>query len=152
MASAGYAPLTIRGYLDSALHFAEWAEATGLNFAETTDKTINAFGTHHCECAGRSSRPWLSRRYVARVGRFVQYLRQQGVIPTKVTSTIELPSPLKAFRAWLLQHRGLASVTVARHQSLIARMLPALGPDASQYNAATVRTVILNEIRGCRPA
>src|SRR5436190_1021008 len=36
MASAGYAPLTIRGYLDSAIHFGKWAEAGCLNFAETT--------------------------------------------------------------------------------------------------------------------
>ena len=33
MASAGYARLTICGYLDSAIHFGKWAEAGGLNFA-----------------------------------------------------------------------------------------------------------------------
>src|SRR5208282_946585 len=31
-------------------------------------------------------------------------------------------------------------------------MLPALGPDAGAYNAAAVRRVILDQIRGCRPA
>jgi integrase/recombinase XerD len=43
-------------------------------------------------------------------------------------------------------------VTVDRHEHLMKRMLPALGADASHYTAATVRTVILNHIRGCRPA
>ena len=44
MASAGYARLTIRGYLDSAIHFGKWAETGGLNFDQTTDESINAFG------------------------------------------------------------------------------------------------------------
>jgi site-specific recombinase XerC len=43
-------------------------------------------------------------------------------------------------------------VTVERHDHLITKMLPALGSDAGQYNAATVRTIILEQIRGCRPA
>ena len=152
MASAGYTPLTIRGYLDSAIHFGKWAEAVALNFAETTDETINAFGAHRCECPGCRSHQCLSRRYVARVGLFVQYLRQQGTIRATVSSRIEAPSPLDTFREWLLQHRGLALVTVERHEHLITRMLPALGPDVGQYNAATVRMVILDQIRGCRPA
>jgi len=152
MASAGYAPLTIRGYLGSAIHFGKWAETGGPNFAETTDETINAFATHRCECPGRHSGQCLSRRYVARVGLFVQYLRLQGAIRTTGNSRIEAPSPLEAFREWLLQHRGLALVTVERHDHLITRMLPALGPDAGQYNAATVRMVILDQIRCCRPA
>jgi site-specific recombinase XerD len=42
--------------------------------------------------------------------------------------------------------------TVERHERLITKMLPALGTDAGQYNAASVRRVILNQIRGCRPA
>src|SRR5262249_37732717 len=108
MASAGYAPLTIRAYLDSAIHFGKWAEAGGLNFAETTDESINAFGKHRCKCPGRHSQQRLSRRYVARLGLFMQYLRRQEAIRTTVESRIEVPAPLEGFREWLLQHRGLA--------------------------------------------
>jgi integrase/recombinase XerD len=43
-------------------------------------------------------------------------------------------------------------VTVERHERLITRMLPALGANAGEYNAASVRRVILDQIRGCRPA
>lgn len=152
MASAGYAPLTIRGYLDSAIHFGKWAEASGLNFAAITDESVKAFARHRCKCPGRHRRQSLSRRYVARLELFMQYLRRQGAIRTTVELKIEAPSPLETFREWLLQHRGLALVTVERHDHLITRMLPALGSDAGQYTAATVRTVILEQIRGCRPA
>lgn len=151
MASAGYAGLTIRGYLDAAIHFGRWVEAGGRNFADISEEIVKVFGAHRCECLGRHSHQHLSRRYVARVGVFTQYLRQHGAIRTSADSTLEAASPLEGFREWLLQHRGLALVTVERHQHLITRMLPALGLDAGQYNAATVRTVILDQIRGCRP-
>jgi integrase/recombinase XerD len=51
-----------------------------------------------------------------------------------------------------LQHRGLAPVTVDRHVQLMKQMLPARGADAGQYTAATVRTAVLDQIRGRRPA
>ena len=151
MASAGYARLTIRGYLDSAIHFGQWVEAGGLNFANIDEEIVKAFGAHRCECVGRHSQQRLSRRSVARVGFFTQYLRQQGAIRTSANSTVEASSPPEGFREWLLHHRGLALVTVERHEHLIRRMLPPLGQDAGQYNAVTVRTVILDQIRGCRP-
>jgi integrase/recombinase XerD len=152
MASAGYTRLTISGYLDSAIHFGSWASARSLNYADIDEETIKVFAAHRCHCAGHRNRKRLSRRYIARVGHFVDYLRQQGAIRATVKSTVENPPPLKAFCEWIIQHRGLASVTVERHAHLITRMLPALGPEARQYDAATVRTVILEQIRGCRPA
>src|SRR5215831_14745844 len=52
MAEVGHSALTIRGYLDSAIHFGGWLEASGLDFANINDQTIRAFGAHHCECPG----------------------------------------------------------------------------------------------------
>jgi integrase/recombinase XerD len=46
----------------------------------------------------------------------------------------------------------LALATVERHERLITRMLPTLGADAAMYNATSVRAVIMDQIRGCRPA
>jgi site-specific recombinase XerD len=152
MASVGHTALTIRGYLDSAIHFGGWVETSGLDFGDITEKTIQAFRAHVCECPG--SRRWrrVSRAYTARVQRFVEYLRQQGAPSGLASSQTEPSSPLADFRDWLLRHRGLAIRTIERHERLITRMLPALGTNTSEYNAALVRGVILNQIRGCRPA
>jgi integrase/recombinase XerD len=152
MASVGHTWLTISFYLGSAIHFGGWLEARGLDLADIDEETIKAFGAHHCECPGRRNKKHISRAYTARVQRFADFLRQHGVIRATADSTAETPSPLSHFRDWLLRHRGLSMRTVERHERLVTKMLPALGADAGEYNAASVRGVILNQIRGYRPA
>jgi len=152
MASLGHTSWTISFYLGSAIHFGGWLEASGLDFAYIDEETIKAFGEHRCECPGRRSQKRVSRAYTARVQRFANFLRQHSVIGAIDDSMVQTPSPLSSFRDWLLRHRGLAMVTVERHERLITRMLPMLGADAGEYNAASVRSVILDQIRGCRPA
>jgi integrase/recombinase XerD len=152
MAANGYTWLTISGYLSSAIHFGGWVEANRLDFADINEEIIQAFGAHRCRCPGHRIQKHVSRNYVARVRRFAEYLRQQGVIRAITNSPNEILSPLIPFCDWLLRHRGLALVTVERHKRLITKMLPALGADIEEYNAGSVREVILDQIRGCRPA
>ena len=40
MAVVGHTALTISGYLDSAIHFGGWLEASGLDFANMNEQTI----------------------------------------------------------------------------------------------------------------
>jgi site-specific recombinase XerD len=152
LATAGHTRLTINDFVTSAIHFGGWLEATRLNFADIDEKTVIAFGAHYCTCPGGRRLKQLSRSYTTRVQRFVGYLRQQGVITATNSPTEELPAPLIAFRDWLLAHRGLAIPTVERHTRLIKRMLPMLATNPADYDASSVRSVILKQIHGCRPA
>jgi integrase/recombinase XerD len=152
LASVGHTSFTISGYLSSAIHFGGWVQARGLHFVDIDERTTKAFGTHHCGCPGGRSHKHVSRAYAARVHRFVDYLRQQRAIRAIADSTSETTSPLSAFRDWLLRHRGLAMITVERHERLIMRMLTALGSNTADYSAASVRSVVLDQIRDCRPA
>jgi len=152
LASVGHTSLTINEYLTSAIHFGGWLEAKGVTFADTNEETIRKFGMHRCKCPGGRTHKGVSRAYTARVQRFADYLRQQGAVKALANSTTETPALLVAFRDWLLRHRGLATITVERHEHLIMRMLPSLGTDTSTYSAASVRSVILDQIRNCRPA
>jgi len=77
---------------------------------------------------------------------------QEGRVGPITVNIISYQTGKTVARDWLLRHRGLAMVTVERHERLIARMLPMLGGDAGEYDAASVRSVILDQIRGCRPA
>ena len=55
MASVGYSPLTIGGYLDSVIHFGGWLQARGLSLTAIDEKIVKAFGAHRCKCRGRRS-------------------------------------------------------------------------------------------------
>jgi integrase/recombinase XerD len=150
--SLGYALLTIEEFLTSATHFCVWLEARGLSFAEVGEQTVAAFGSHRCHCPGSKKLKHVSQPYTTRVQSFVEYLRKQGAISAITNSRPDDPYPLISFRDWLLSHRGLADRTVDRHLRLVTQMLPALGTNSAAYNAASVRRVILDQIRGCRPA
>jgi integrase/recombinase XerD len=152
LASVGHTVLTINFFLGSAIHFGGWLETRGVDITNIDDETLKAFGTHHCECPGYRTRKGVSRAYTARVERFADYLRQNGAIKVTADETAQACSPLSHFRDWLLRHRGLSMRTVERHERLITRMLPALGGDAGEYTAALVKSVILDQIRGFRPA
>jgi integrase/recombinase XerD len=149
----GHTELTVIGYLDSAIHFGGWIEAGGQNISDIDERIIKTLGKHRCECPGRRRKNRrLSQYYTARVKRFLDYLRRHGAISVASIPTQEMASPLDAFCDWLLRHRGLATRTIERHQRLITTMLPALGSNTVAYNASLVRDVILERIRGCRPA
>jgi len=152
MAAVGYTELTIGGYLDSAIHFGGWLETQSVRLSGIDENTVKAFGAHRCQCPGHRSHKCLSRHYLARVERFAGYLAKRGAIRQAANTVPETPASLIAFRQWLLQHRGLSPVTAARHERLMTLMLPALGTDAGEYTATTVRAVILDQIRGRRPA
>ena len=81
MASVGYTPLTIGGYLDSVIHFGGWLQARGLSLTAIDEEIVKAFGAHRCKCPGHRSYPSVCpAHYMARVERFIRYLGQQGVI------------------------------------------------------------------------
>jgi integrase/recombinase XerD len=153
LAAVGYTRLTIRDFLTSAVHFSGWLEARGTGLAEIGRETVVAFGRHRCTCfGGHRKGKRVSCDYIARVQRFLDYLCSVGVAKTIPKATAAIPPRLVDFREWLLRHRGLAVRTVERHERLIGKMLPALGAEPAAYNATSVRRIILEEIRDCRPA
>jgi len=152
LAEHGYTSLSMNDFLISAIHFGVWLEVNGRSLNDVGELTVFTFRAHRCKCPGGRSPKGVSRRLTARVQRFVDYLQQQEAIRPFTNPTTETPASLSAFRNWLLSHRGLAVRTVSRHEYFIRQMLPALGTDATNYNAASVRKVILDRIRGCRPA
>ena len=148
--SAGYSLLSTRDYARSALHLGRWMDARGIGVCELSDTTVAKFGRHRCVCpgaCGHGRRP--SRRYVARIPRFVDHLRHLGLVPRVAPQpTAVVANPLVEFREWMLRHRGVTVWTIDRYERLVSRMLPALGDDPSSYDAALIRRVFLDETRG----
>lgn len=147
--SNDYTVLSARDYMRSAAHLGRWMEVAGVELDEFSDETIAKFDRHNCKCPGvwrHGHAP--SQRCIARVGRFVAYLRERGVVAAEPAAPPrEIPAPLVGFREWLDSHRGLSERTIGQYEDRIASMLPALGSDPSRYNARLVRHVILAESR-----
>ena len=138
MASVGHTSLTIGFYLGSAIHFGGWLKHRAWP-SRTSMKRPSRRSEHIAANVLDAAAKNVSRAYTARVQRFVSFCGNTVPSERSLDSAAETPSSLSPFREWLLQHRGLAMVTVDRHERLLNRMLPALGADAGQYNAASVR-------------
>ena len=141
----GYAQLTISGYAASIAHFGGWLECHHIAVEAIDDQCIEAFASHRCRCPGGRRYKSVSRKYVGRVASFIQYLRRRGILDhVEDPVRAEHPSVLNDFCDWLLNHRGLSSRTIDRHKRLICKLLPALGTNTAEWDAAMVRDAITN--------
>jgi hypothetical protein len=85
----GHTSLTIKGYTDSARHFAAWACEAGLHLDDLSQATVNRFAGHDCQCAGTRRWHGVSRKYARRAGRFVGFLAERGVVPPALRPAVE---------------------------------------------------------------
>ena len=145
--------LTIRGYTDSARHFAAWVCDAGLQLDDIGKETVASFARHHCQCAGGRQWSGVSEHYARRAGRFVAFLAERGVIPAAPPVAVETVHPqILNYQRWLAVHRGLSDRSVSRQGRMIRRLLPALGQDPQAYSAGTIRAVIRAEAQECSPS
>jgi site-specific recombinase XerD len=145
LAALGHTALTVADSLRSACHFGQWLTLEELPPDQVDDRVVARFAVHRCRCPGGRQQGSVSRRYAARVERFVRFCQQRGTIPATVPEHGDaVPPCLASFRDHLLHQRGLAPSTVGRYTRLVAALLPALGNDPSGYTAGTVRQVALD--------
>jgi integrase len=145
----GYALLSTREYVRAAAHLGQWLEGRAITREQLTDACLAKFARHRCRCPRSGAGGRLpSPRYVARVRRFVERLRAQGVVPGVPVAPQLMPIPLVGFREWMLRHRGLAPSTIARYEVSVRRMLPTLGDEPLSYDAALIRRAFLAHTHG----
>jgi integrase len=148
--TSGYAIVDRRRYPSQAEHFACWLRLNRIRWRDADGAVVERFAGHDCHCPIRRKRGRLvehtgtaSRRRGAR--RFLGFLRERGTIPTDVVFEAVEDSRLSAFRLWLSRHRGATDETIRRYLHEASRWLCALGTDAAAYDAATVRSVVLDQ-------
>lgn len=80
-------------------------------------------------------------------GRFIEYLREQGV----VNAAPQIPAkhhPLVAgFDAWMRQHRGVTSTTLRIYGRIITSAVSVLGDDPGSFDAHGLRSFVLEKSR-----
>lgn len=150
--SAGYKQSTIDGYIGSVSHFGWWCSNQGKNVEKIDDSTVAAFSKHDCICPGNRSHKFVSIKYLKRVQRFIEFLKNLGVLETPACA-VEPPEPiLPDFRDWLFINRGLSRYTIDKYARLVNKLLPSLGNNPYSYNAREIRQVISKEICQCSRA
>jgi len=141
--TSGYEPLCIDNYWQSVAHLGTWLHRENIALTSFNKQTLTAFTDHYCSCPGRRKYKKLSRKYVARVRRFVCYLGQRGIVDyCEKTHEDALPAKLIEFGNWMLRHRGLSPRTVDSYKRSLLPLLSILGPDSAQYDASSIRQVI----------
>jgi len=144
MRSVGFTKLTINTYSDAVCHFGTWLNINSIRPCEITLDTLERFSTHHCECSGYHRSTFLSKKYLRRVKRFVDYLVESKVVIENRSSIAQQPVlwDQKGFSDWLLNERGLALITANKYVRALSKLLPKLGYDAEQYTAICIRRVV----------
>src|SRR5215510_3662878 len=74
LSGLGYTPLMVTGFHASARHFAQWLVLTNGAVSNINDAVIYRFARHRCRCSGARRAKNISREYVSRVRRFVEFL------------------------------------------------------------------------------
>lgn len=144
----GYAVPSARNYLQTAAHLGRWLDDRGIPMTSLSEETLAIFARHRCRCSGtgRAGRR-LSLQYVTRARFLIEHLRSQGIVPVIPVTEGATHPLLVSFREWMLRHRGLSVWTIKRYESLVSKVLPALGDDPSAYDAAQVRQAFLAHVR-----
>lgn len=152
LSQKGYTDLTLRGFDDAARHLAHWLAEAGIAIADVDEATVGRFARHRCRCPGGRSKRQLSRRYVERARRFVEFLAERGVVRQTASSVATAPDcRVVEFQDWLRRHRGLSEPTIELHGTLLTRLLPALRPSPRRWHAQHIREVIIAETKRAAP-
>ena len=144
----GYAPSSLIYDHSACRHFVIWLHRSRVPMAKVDRIVLDRFLAHDCLCPG-SFRSLVERsdprnRYVRPIEHFMAFLVARGRMPDTLSVSGNAPGrEFDAFRAWLQRDRGAGVSTIDQHVREIAMLLPALGDDASRYEAALIRDVLL---------
>ena len=115
----GYTPLTVRGLLQHVGALGRWMAANDVETADLDVVVLEEFLAHR-QAVGRAQ-----VRTTRSMASLLDHLRELGVV------TPERPVPLDPllaeYRAWMVDDRGLAPLTVVRYENLAVRFLECVG-------------------------
>ena len=142
----GYSSCMSRAYVSAANHLAEWAARRGTIVADFDEDLLVCFVQHLSRCHCRARKRAARKRVPFRVHRFLQYLRDVGVVRTSMPEPRRSPLT-NAYGAWMRDQRGLAASTIGHAMRVIGALLSTVADDPARLDAATLRTFVLEHIQ-----
>ncbi len=150
-AAQGHTSNMLYSYRAAVSHFLAWLHHSRIPIGAVTSDVVDRFFKHDCLCLGQFgnlSKASASSDYGYALKRFTKFLVERGVVP----DVFEAPgrplcSKLGAFHHWLRRHRGVGERTIREHDRAVCTLVADLGNDPRQYNATSVREVLLCQSR-----
>jgi site-specific recombinase XerD len=148
LSKLGHTSLTVSGYDAAARHLAQWLALVQVAVGDIDGAVIDRFARHRCRCPGIRREKAVSKKYVRRAGRFVEFLGERGILRHRAKSPVPVfDRRVVEFQDWLRQHRGITELTISRHGRMVMRLLPALGSKPQCWDAERIRVVIVAETK-----
>jgi integrase/recombinase XerD len=146
LVGTGYNAHVVRFHLHSVAHFGVWLQLEGAELGAIDGETVAAFERHRlrCRCAGTSRNR--DRGVVSCVRVFLQYLREQGNVPT-ADAPQEPTALVREFLRWMRAHRGVVETTLTSYRLYLTSLVDVLGPDPHTYTANGLRDFIARRYR-----
>jgi site-specific recombinase XerD len=154
LSRVGYSKVTYSTRLSQAHHFAEWALQMRVPIHGINEATIDQFAHHDCRCGEKTKhrKEMLGSRFKNRARNaraFVQFLRKEDLIPSEAADCVAPRDPrLTEFSDWLRRERGVTPETIRRFLYEAGRWLDNLGASPKDYDAAAIRSIVLNQGEG----
>ena len=147
----GYAEITARRHIRAAEHLAHWARRRGLSDHDLNDAVLRRFGEHlsRCRCGRYSSAKHVDVLNGARL--FLRHL--QGVAEAAVHEGPPIPAEpelLKAFGAWMREHRGTSDRCLYNYSLPLRELLKAVEENPRKLDARCLRQFVLQQSQGGR--
>ena len=138
LTNRGYTPGTVRNMLKDLGQVGVWLSAEGLESAQFDEERASAF----LAARRRAGHPRVPgpRAMVP----LLTYLREAGVIPARNPSLSPLGELLGQYRAWMVQERGLAAMTVLRYENTARRFLQEQATDEGRFEPAALAGADIN--------
>lgn len=145
----GYHHKVARLHLQSIAHFGVWIELAGRRLETIDEQTVGAFERHRstCTCPGTSRNH--ARQVLSCVRRFLQYLRERGVVQVVEAR----PQPVRwvqGFLRWMRVDRGAVETTLTSYGSYAGDLVRFLGDDPRTYTARGLRDFVEQRCRHYR--
>jgi len=146
LSGLGHTRRTTNDYGHSARHFAQWLARAEIAVTKINDAGIDSFRKHRCRCPGTHRTKRVSKKYLMRVRRFVEFLAERGIVEREAKAPAATRDRrVIEFQEWSRQHRGNCEQTIDLHGRMIMRLLPALGNGPRSYDAHVIREAIAAE-------
>jgi site-specific recombinase XerD len=143
----GFAWSSIQTLARTAVHIGLWSEHVRSPICDLDEAALERFGAHlrRCRCPGPRPKRRRIRKIVMWAGRFIEYLRVQGVVRDRLqVPTVSHPL-VAGFDAWMRAHRGATPTTLLIYGRVVANAVSALGDDPSTFAAHGLRRFVLEK-------